>query len=87
MTPIPARIELILYQLDRRPNAVWLSPDGSYSRAQWIPMKLCSCPPTLEMVPLKGHAVERGVFKIEQWKAEELGWLGFAKDERQGELL
>ena len=87
MTPIPARIEVTLYQHDKTAGAIWLSPDGSYTRAKWIPLMFVTCPPTLELMNVKGLPLQRGVFCVEQWKLIELGWLQQGEDERQGELL
>lgn len=87
MTPIPRRIELTLYQLDRRSTAVWLSPDGTYSQARWCPLRYVGCPPTLTPVKVGGIPLQQGVFCVEEWKLKEFGWMQQGEDERQGELL
>lgn len=80
-------IEFILYRHgDTREKAILLSPDGDRVHAEWIPLSLVTEPLILDLVRPHGEAVSRGKFKMERWKAEELGWLA-VPDEAQGALF
>lgn len=81
-----SRITITLYQhCDGSKNALLLSQDGR--RTVWIPKSLVDEPDVTTPVKVNGIAIQKGTFAIEEWKAEEAGFVGHDADEGQGVLL
>lgn len=79
------RITLTLYQhCDGAKNALLLSSDGRHT--VWIPRSLIDEPAATRPVKIDGVALQKGEFSIEDWKAEEAGFIGHDDDDRQEEL-
>ena len=79
------RKTLTLYQhCDGSKNALLLSADGRHTA--WIPKSLVDEPQALRIVTVNGAKLQRGEFGIEEWKAEEAGFIGHDDGEEQEEL-